>query len=658
MLDWSRGPVQPVDPIGRGPGDVRLVRVRRRPARASSRRPQRQRRHRRRSDARRRRCGRRRARGPGSPRSLSEPTPFSALAHNAGFARRGRRGPRRRRRRRGRSRPAAPRRLPPRRRHAAAARRCTCSRPLFPGDHTGVRAVGPDAPLRRAALIDVVDDGPWASHALVVHPTVMWALAGDASADPQLPLGAELTDLGRPGRGRRAWSPSPARTGSGGVQEAMRRTPAVAVSSSTPQPATDDEWAAAGPRGDDRRRRHRRRARRPAARRPGGGGSSGPRTSSWALDVARRAADRADARPPVGRPSRRGHRADRRGVDRRARRHPRAPTASPPPSCDSSSGPTPRAAATSTAAVRRLAGGHIDKLARRIRPTRGVGRHRRVARSHPAAARARRPLPPRRRGVRATGASPPRRRGARSRCSRGRRARARRSPPRSSPASSGSTCSSSTCRRSSASTSARPRRTSTRSSTPPGPATSCCSSTRPTRCSASARRSRTPATATPTSRSPTCLQRLEAYDGLVDAGDQLRAQHRRRVPAPDPRAGRVLAARRGRAQGDLGAQPAGRGAGRQPTSTWRSSPASSSSAAARSATPRCRPRSSPPRGDGSIDMDCLVRGVGREYQKLGRLLKPEDFGPYADRRRPLTAATGPPCGVASRRWRCRSSTGR
>ena len=28
-------------------------------------------------------------------------------------------------------------------------------------------------------------------------------------------------------------------------------------------------------------------------------------------------------------------------------------------------------------------------------------------------------------------------------------------------------------------------------------------------------------------------------------------------------------------------------------------------------------------------MDSLVRGVGREYQKLGRLLKPEDFGPYA-----------------------------
>ncbi|MET0577281.1 MAG: ATP-binding protein [Ilumatobacteraceae bacterium] len=34
-------------------------------------------------------------------------------------------------------------------------------------------------------------------------------------------------------------------------------------------------------------------------------------------------------------------------------------------------------------------------------------------------------------------------------------------------------------------------------------------------------------------------------------------------------------------------------------------------------------------GSGVIDMDCLVLGVAREYQKLGRLLKVEDFAPYA-----------------------------
>ena len=57
--------------------------------------------------------------------------------------------------------------------------------------------------------------------------------------------------------------------------------------------------------------------------------------------------------------------------------------------------------------------------------------------------------------------------------------------------------------RSSASTSARPRRTCGGSSTPPRTAARCCSSTRPTRCSASAARSRTATTATPTSRSAT-----------------------------------------------------------------------------------------------------------------------------------------------------------
>ena len=33
--------------------------------------------------------------------------------------------------------------------------------------------------------------------------------------------------------------------------------------------------------------------------------------------------------------------------------------------------------------------------------------------------------------------------------------------------------------------------------------------------------------------------------------------------------------------------------------------------------------------DGIIDMGCLIGGVVREYQKLGRLLKERDFEPYA-----------------------------
>ena len=61
-----------------------------------------------------------------------------------------------------------------------------------------------------------------------------------------------------------------------------------------------------------------------------------------------------------------------------------------------------------------------------------------------------------------------------------------------------------------ASTSVRPRRTSTGSSAPPRARTRSCSSTRPTRCSASAPRSATRTTATRTSRSPTCCRRWRA----------------------------------------------------------------------------------------------------------------------------------------------------
>src|SRR5215216_3525839 len=62
----------------------------------------------------------------------------------------------------------------------------------FGDGHAGVRAVGPQAPLRTAALVDVLDDGPWGLHVVAVHPAVMWALAGDTSPDPGLPDGVEL----------------------------------------------------------------------------------------------------------------------------------------------------------------------------------------------------------------------------------------------------------------------------------------------------------------------------------------------------------------------------------------------------------------------------------------------------------------------------------
>ena len=58
---------------------------------------------------------------------------------------------------------------------------------LFGPDHPGPLVVSADSRLRRAALVDVADDGPWADRAVLVHPTVIWALVGDGSGDPDLP---------------------------------------------------------------------------------------------------------------------------------------------------------------------------------------------------------------------------------------------------------------------------------------------------------------------------------------------------------------------------------------------------------------------------------------------------------------------------------------
>ena len=114
---------------------------------------------------------------------------------------------------------------------------------LFAGDHSGVRAVGPDSALRRAALLDVVEDGPWASHELIVRPSVMWALAGDHAADPELPGGTELVvgDEVEP-----AGHPFVAVTGDDRVrrlQEATRAT-AGARFLIAHRPSTDGEWSA------------------------------------------------------------------------------------------------------------------------------------------------------------------------------------------------------------------------------------------------------------------------------------------------------------------------------------------------------------------------------------------------------------------------------
>ncbi|HEY5663236.1 MAG TPA: AAA family ATPase [Ilumatobacter sp.] len=53
--------------------------------------------------------------------------------------------------------------------------------------HCGALAVAPDSAMSRAALVDVLPDGPWSDHLVAVHPSVVWALLGDISVDPELP---------------------------------------------------------------------------------------------------------------------------------------------------------------------------------------------------------------------------------------------------------------------------------------------------------------------------------------------------------------------------------------------------------------------------------------------------------------------------------------
>lgn len=55
-------------------------------------------------------------------------------------------------------------------------------------------AIGPDAHLRRAALVEVVGSGPWAQQQIVVPESVVWAFLGDAALEPNLPADARLVE--------------------------------------------------------------------------------------------------------------------------------------------------------------------------------------------------------------------------------------------------------------------------------------------------------------------------------------------------------------------------------------------------------------------------------------------------------------------------------
>ncbi len=69
---------------------------------------------------------------------------------------------------------------------------------LFGPEFGAHLAVGPGGSLRRAALVLPPGDAPWVSAPVSVAPSVLWWLSGDRSLDPELPAGSEVV-AGPPG---------------------------------------------------------------------------------------------------------------------------------------------------------------------------------------------------------------------------------------------------------------------------------------------------------------------------------------------------------------------------------------------------------------------------------------------------------------------------
>ena len=124
------------------------------------------------------------------------------------------------------------------------------------------------------------------------------------------------------------------------------------------------------------------------------------------------------------------------------------------------------------------------------------------------------------------------------------------------------------------------------------------------------------------------LQRMETFDGLAILATNLRANvdeaFARRLdmvvdfPSPDV----ALAA------SAVGSMPGRRSAACAATSTSTSAPRRSSCRAAISAaSPSPRPIWPPTRAGRSAMVD-IIRGVHREYRKLGRMVVASEFGPY------------------------------
>jgi hypothetical protein len=102
-------------------------------------------------------------------------------------------------------------------------------------------AIGPDSRVRRAALLDVSEHGPWAQQTVEVPASLVWAFVGDVSADPGLPHGTTTAEIDHDDGSQLVLVSGPDRV--------RRREAAMAATAGTtfmvvPVPADDRGWAA------------------------------------------------------------------------------------------------------------------------------------------------------------------------------------------------------------------------------------------------------------------------------------------------------------------------------------------------------------------------------------------------------------------------------
>jgi hypothetical protein len=113
--------------------------------------------------------------------------------------------------------------------------------------HPAERGVAPGAALRRAELVELAAAGPWATRSCAPHPRVIWHLRGDDSTDPELPPGTVLVPPASPPKADQPAEPAVLLVNGGDRASRLRAVEAEWPGHRRmvcPAPATPAAWAA------------------------------------------------------------------------------------------------------------------------------------------------------------------------------------------------------------------------------------------------------------------------------------------------------------------------------------------------------------------------------------------------------------------------------